>query len=272
MNMETEAEVFYRNYHTHTQWCNHGTIDAEETICEAISLGMQELGFSEHAPFPDNRFGRMAFSELINYIGQVRLLQKKYAPYIKIFAGLEIEYFDDDLPYYHQLYRDYGVDYLILGQHYFKDQNSGYYVKTKRIEDEKTIAKYFDSLIRAAQSGLFPMIAHPDYCFGCDLVYTHITEQAICKFLSSISSVNTVLEINANGFRKPTFLSKIGERRKYPAALFWKYVKEYGLLGMIGSDCHHRGQLYDSAVWQALCFADDEGIMLKVSIHIESKR
>ena len=135
MNMETEAEVFYRNYHTHTQWCNHGTIDAEETICEAISLGMQELGFSEHAPFPDNRFGRMAFSELINYIGQVRLLQKKYAPYIKIFAGLEIEYFDDDLPYYHQLYRDYGVDYLILGQHYFKDQNSGVLKMKKQLRN-----------------------------------------------------------------------------------------------------------------------------------------
>lgn len=242
------------NYHTHTQWCNHGAIDAEKTVQEAIQLGMQEIGFSEHAPFPDNRFGRMPFHELKNYIAELHRLRALYAPQIKVLVGLEIEYFAKDIPYYHQLYEVYGLDYLLLGQHYFQTSDRREYQKTKRLQTESQIAGYLDSLREAAQTGLFPIIAHPDYCFCCDLPYGPDTKQHLQNFFSTIASTDVFLEINANGFRKAPFASRIGIRRKYPVDLFWQYAKVYRIPAIVGSDCHHNGQLFDAAVERALNF------------------
>ena len=121
------------NYHTHTQWCNHGTVSADEAVREAIESGMKVLGFSEHSPFPDDRFHRMKYAELNNYTAYLNELKIRYKNILDIRIGLEIEFFPKDIPYYYKLLNKYGIDYIILGQHYF-DFN-GKIIKTKLIEN-----------------------------------------------------------------------------------------------------------------------------------------
>ena len=40
------------NYHTHTYLCKHAVGTIEDYIKRAIDLGYEELGFSDHFPFP----------------------------------------------------------------------------------------------------------------------------------------------------------------------------------------------------------------------------
>ena len=46
------------NYHTHTQRCLHAKGAEEDYVRSALQAGMDILGFTDHAPFPDHDFGK----------------------------------------------------------------------------------------------------------------------------------------------------------------------------------------------------------------------
>ena len=120
------------NYHTHTALCLHADGMEIDYAREALSARLDVLGFSDHAPFPDNRFDlRMRYRELDPYLQRIAGLKNRFHGRLKILAGLEIEYCPDMLPYYRDLCSRKQLDYLILGQHYFTD-SSGALVNTFR--------------------------------------------------------------------------------------------------------------------------------------------
>jgi len=45
------------NYHTNTQRCRHAQGSEEDYVKSALAAGVELLGFSDHAPFPDRDFG-----------------------------------------------------------------------------------------------------------------------------------------------------------------------------------------------------------------------
>ena len=68
------------NFHTHTKRCQHAGGEDIEYIQEAINAGFSTLGFSDHAPYPDNRFGlRMKYSELDEYIETMKKLKEQFS-------------------------------------------------------------------------------------------------------------------------------------------------------------------------------------------------
>ena len=251
------------NYHTHTQWCNHGTLSMQTAIEEALDAGLIELGFSEHAPFPDDRLFRMKYTDLERYINYVDILKTKYADRIKIKKGLEIEFFSEDMSYYSELLTKLNIDYLILGQHYFC--SGKHMIKTKQMEHTGLIIEYAKSLAEAMNSGLFRIVAHPDYCFSCDFPLDTNVYRAIEIIISSAERTRTILEINANGFRKSEFESCIGIRNKYPFVPFWESVTTHNVQCMIGSDAHYPGQIYDDAVKKTILFANELNLSLVYS-------
>ena len=108
------------SYHNHTALCKHASGTVEEYVLRAIEKGYSTIGFSDHAPFKDGFFGgsRMNFDQLPLYVDLIMDARRKYGDKINIPIGLELEY----LPKYHhahvRAYRDAGIEYLILGQHY----------------------------------------------------------------------------------------------------------------------------------------------------------
>ena len=92
------------NYHTHTYRCGHALkcLD-EEYVIKAIENNYSELGFTEHAMFSDiyNEYGmRPPYSDLDEYIKTINSLKEKYKEKIKIYIGMECEYFEE---YYDEL-------------------------------------------------------------------------------------------------------------------------------------------------------------------------
>ena len=52
------------NYHTHTKRCMHAEGTEADYVKAALDAGLDVLGFSDHGPFPDNRFdSRMPYAD-----------------------------------------------------------------------------------------------------------------------------------------------------------------------------------------------------------------
>ena len=67
------------NYHTHTARCGHAEGTDEEYVLAAIERGFDELGFSDHVPWPyKNGYVhptvRMHISQMPEYLASVRAL------------------------------------------------------------------------------------------------------------------------------------------------------------------------------------------------------
>ncbi len=81
------------NYHTHTSFCD-GKNTPEELVLAAIDKGLCEIGFSGHSYVKEQGFG-MTASALEEYKAQINFLKKKYKGKIKIYLGIEMDYYSD---------------------------------------------------------------------------------------------------------------------------------------------------------------------------------
>ena len=111
------------NYHTHTSRCGHATGTDEQYVCAAIRQGFDELGFSDHVPWPyQNGFShpgvRMSVLQLSQYLNSVRELAERYRDQIQIYAGFECEYFPEYMSWLEDMAAENELDYLIFGNHY----------------------------------------------------------------------------------------------------------------------------------------------------------
>lgn len=67
------------NYHTHTWRCNHATGSEQDYVEQALAAGMEELGFSDHSPYPfadghDSGF-RMKLEQTADYFKTLEQLR-----------------------------------------------------------------------------------------------------------------------------------------------------------------------------------------------------
>lgn len=109
------------NYHTHCDRCRHARGCAEEYVKEAVKAGVTNLGFSDHMPFYDDRFGlRMPYAELEDYLREITALREAYRDKLTISRGFEGEYVRGDNAYYEKLLSRDDCDYLLLGQHFYE--------------------------------------------------------------------------------------------------------------------------------------------------------
>mgnify|MGYP003243181629 CR=1 FL=1 len=80
------------NFHTHTNRCRHADGIAADYVQSALSAGVTQLGFSDHAPFPDYDFGmRMPYCELSEYIEDINALTVQYQTDIILWENISIK-------------------------------------------------------------------------------------------------------------------------------------------------------------------------------------
>jgi HisJ family histidinol phosphate phosphatase len=81
------------DYHMHTPLCRHARGEPDEYVRRALELGFKEIGFSDHAPMPQDDFDnwRMNADKLDEYVAKVRKVQKDF-PQLTIRLALEVDY------------------------------------------------------------------------------------------------------------------------------------------------------------------------------------
>lgn len=246
------------NYHTHTKRCLHAEGNDLDYINEAIKANLHTIGFSDHGPYEDNRFGlRMPYSVLPEYIKTFKNFKKQFKDIINIKIGLEIEYDENKLDYYKYLLTK--LDYLALGQHIFLDKNNNF-LNSYEIKSTESYLDYANSISKALDTKLFSFVAHPDLIFLNEFPFDENCEKACNIIINAAKRNNSILEFNANGFRRGIHKFPDGERYQYPYKPFWEKVKENNLMVLVSSDCHNPKQVYDSYMEMAVNTAKDFGL------------
>ncbi len=236
------------NFHTHVNRCRHASGTAEDYINCAIQSGLKQLGFSDHAPFPEDCFGlRMPYKELNEYLNELDELKIRYKGKIRLWKGLEIEYLPEFYHYYEKLLVEYKVEYLLLGEHYYKTSRN----ETKNIYETDFTELYVDYAKTVAQgirTELFQAVAHPDIFMINPWNWDENCEKATDIILDAAVNYNIPLEYNANGIRRGIWEFPNGKRYPYPYETFWKKAASAGVRVIVGSDCHEPSQVWDESV------------------------
>lgn len=239
------------NFHTHTPRCLHAAGTDTEYIESAIATKMTILGFSDHAPYPDNRFGlRMSYDQLDEYIESIKKLKNKYKDKIEIRVGLEIEYDSEKATYYEQLLNEKNVEYLALGQHLYVSPTKEY-INIYSLENTNQYVEYANSIKEAAQTGYFSFVAHPDVIFLNNFAWDENSELASDIIIDTALQSKIPLEFNANGLRRGLQEFCDGSRYPYPHPKFWSKVSKHKIPVIINADAHHPSNIYDEQMKQA---------------------
>ena len=230
------------NYHTHSRYVD-GRDRPEEMIRQAIALGCEELGFSEHAyvPFDDCCMTPEATEA---YKREIRALREKYAGRIRILLGVEQDYYSplptDDYDYVigsvHYLFKD--GEYLTVDhtkeiqlshvrEHYGGDYYAfieQYYAMAGEIYDRTRcdVVGHFDLVTKFNEDGSLFDTAHPRY------------RAAALAALDRLCACPVIFEVNtgaiARGYRTAP----------YPEAWLLEELRRRRMPLILNSDCHDR--------------------------------
>ena len=239
------------NYHTHTQRCRHAQGIEEDYIVSALQAGVSILGFSDHAPFPDFDFGyRMPYSELADYLWAIDSLTEKYSADIILYKSLEIEYLPEYQTYYETLLYEKKLDYLLLGEHFYRD-GAGNLFNITQAQNTDSYIDYARAVVTAMKTGYFKMVAHPDIFAMSRFPWDRNCDAATDMIVEAAAETDTILEFNANGLRRGLHDYPDGKRFMYPHRAFWEKVSGSHVRVMIGSDCHNPSQVWDNCLPQS---------------------
>ncbi len=279
------------NYHTHAKYCKHGEGDISEYVDVAISAGFSELGFTCHIPFEpafcqsdlfqdimkkapkkveEGRLSRMLFTEIDDYLKDIKKCQDKYIKDIKIYSGFECEYDYTNVAFLKNIKKK--VDYLNLGIHHvFKgdtlyDFTKGLVITPSMVRDltYDDLDIYAESCVNGMKSGLFNILVHPDFFMEEFIEFNKKCEEISRVIIEASIEYNVYLEINLSDYWKS---EKKNRRLKYPRYEFWKIVSEYQNVKLLyGSDAHIPQRVNESHVYNA-----NKDITEKLNLLIQDK-
>lgn len=225
------------NYHTHTKRCHHALGEDREYVESAIQAGLQILGFSDHCPwiFHDDYISgmRMQPLEIDDYFSSLEALRQEYKQDIQIYIGFEAEYIPELIEDQDDLFKNYPLDYLILGQHFLGPEYRSLYMG-RPLKEEAILKEYVDSAIEGMKSGRFLYLAHPDliYFKGASEIY----DKHMFRLCREMKEMDLPLELNVLG---------LADGRNYPLGRFLEIAKEVGNSYILGIDAHAPEQLFN---------------------------
>lgn len=228
------------NYHSHTVRCLHASGTEEEYVLQAIDLGLETLGFSDHSPWPyTNGYVsdmRMRLDELDDYMDTVKNLKEKYAGRINVRLGLECESFPAYMGWLEELKAEH-LDFVIMGNHFDTDDSQGirYFGRCRTLQEMR---RYADMVIAGMETGIYNYIAHPDL-FGRQYSAIDDNYRAVSRDIcAAAKQLNIPLEYNLLGLDvRPGDVAHGGQG--YPCEAFWEVAADTGCLAIIGFDAHH---------------------------------
>ena len=235
------------DYHIHTRLCNHAEGEMEEYVERAIEAGLTEIGFSDHMPVMPEADLCMSYDELPWYVDRVHELRDRNRDRISIRLGCEMDIEHDRLDEIRDIIGAYPFDYIIGSIHYLDgwpfDQEQ--YSNGFELDDlVELYARFFDGIIRAAETGLFDVVGHIDNIKCMGYRPTGAVSANYERVAAALKNCNLVVEINTSGFDKPC-----GEQ--YPSDDFLAVLRSYDIPVTVGSDSHspgHVGRHYERAL------------------------
>lgn len=249
--------------HNHTTLCNHAVDTMDQYVEQAIKLGIDIYGFSEHAPMKNFEDGyRLTLDKNDFYLNEIKRLQEKYKDKIKIIKGYEVDFIQGD--YILDEIKNAKVDYLIGSVHYLDKwgfDNPEFIGEYKNRDIDTIYKEYFEAVKQMVKTNIFQIVGHIDLIKVFNFLPTKDIKSIAYETLKEIKKSNMVLEINSAGFRKPV-------KEQYPSKDILELAYELDIPITFSSDAHsveHIGFKYDEVTLLA------KEIGYKSSVYLEQK-
>jgi len=224
------------DYHMHTPLCGHAVGSPDEYARQALKVGLEEIGFSDHAPFVHmvDPGVTMNESQLPEYYQMIEEVQHKYKNELRIKVAIEADFIPGFEEKTLAILNDYPYDYVLGSVHFIKDWGFDDPSQRKRWNQQDVNAvyhDYYELLRQSAKSGMYDIMAH------CDLVKkfghrpTEDLTDEIKKTAQVFKETGMAIEINTSGWRKPC-------KEQYPAINCLKIYADYQIPLTFGSDAH----------------------------------
>jgi histidinol-phosphatase (PHP family) len=264
------------DYHIHTAYCGHARGTIVEYIESAISLGLREIGFSDHlwryylTPAQRRRHRDWGMDEknLGRYFDDLLDARESFRDRIRISIGLEVDYIEGCEELLAPIIERYPFDYLLCSVHCLPRFGWKHLADYLRYADTTAIyTEYFRVIRSALECGLFHILAHPDLIWrtiGWPACAASLPFQEIADLAAAAKATNHAIEVNANGF----LWSK--ENHLDHGDPFARLIEQCGKLGTpvsLGSDAHEplnvgrlfpelRSAMRERGITSVVCFTE----------------
>lgn len=240
------------NYHTHSSFCD-GKYEPEVYTERAISLGMKALGFSSHAPIPQENDWTMKPGRIGEYVKRIRGVRDRYKDEIEVYCGLEIDFIPGVSGPSSPEFSRAGLDYTIGSVHLIYDEEKAHYygidgseesflhlytvifngdiksfvreyyarIGTMAREHRPSIIGHFDIVKKHNRGGRFFDEAEPWY------------REAALGALEAVREAGSCVEVNTGG------LARGITDEIYPSPWILKECRTGGIPVTLNSDAHN---------------------------------
>ena len=237
--------------HMHTTWSD-GENTPEEMIGEAIRLGLETVGISDHSS--GDPCG-MTLEQSVEYRAEIARLKEKYAGQIRVLCGLERDYMTDD-------FADY--DYTIGSVHWLR-MPDGHRISIDWTPEKlrEGAEKYFGGDFYALAEAYYATVAKVVEVTKCDII-GHF--DLVTKFIEVDPAFDTrdpryikawkqaadTLLKTGKPFEVNTGAVSRGYRTEpYPAKDIRDYIRAHGGKLIMSSDAHAKENItYGFAEWE----------------------
>ena len=224
------------DYHMHTPLCGHAVGEPQEYVEHAIKVGLQEIGFSDHAPllsYEDPKI-TMSFRQLPEYHRMIEDVRTKYKEKIRIKVALEADFlfgYEDET---RAMLQSYPYDYVIGSVHFIKQwafDNPEDTDQWKSKDINQVYRFYYDLLRKSAESRLFDIMGHVDLVKKFGHRSSEDMTDEIMQTAQVFKQTGVAIEINTAGLRKLV-------KEIYPSLPALKIYCKAGVPLTFGSDAH----------------------------------
>jgi len=253
------------DYHTHTTLCHHATGTRAEYLAAAEAAGLDEIGVSDHIPWPvgyDPKW-RMSPEEFPIYksmISEMRAIKSN----VKIKYAIEADWVPGKMDEVILNIEKEPFDYVIGSIHYtdelpFDDIDSKQAVWEGEGRADWIWHRYYELMLDMISSGFFNIIGHFDLPkkFGSLPPETDIIDRGIDEILKTAEANKIAIEINTSGLRKPV-------REFYPKFDILKRAASLDMMLTFGSDAHAPNEVGANFA-EAIAIAKEAGFSKYVS-------
>ncbi len=244
------------DYHIHTIHSPDAEGEIIEYCARALSLGLREICFTNHAEMDPDRDDNIFHSDgqhqpishdqLRRHHEEIRRAAEIFAPKgLTVRSGIEIGFYPGMETRLSELTRSIEYDFWLGSIHCLNhaciDSSREYQPYFSRHSARQLIEEYYAAVLQLVQSRLFDALGHIDVYkkygigyYGADIDY--LPRDLLTAVFDAVIQTGICLEINTAGLRRI--------QQFYPSTEIMKIARDRGVKRLtIGSDCHQVNDL-----------------------------
>ena len=250
----------FADYHVHTYYSDDSEYPMEEVVKDAISLGLNEICFTDHVDYgikrdwddPSGMLYRrggpgepermpLANVDYPRCAAEIEALRSKYRDRLTIKMGMEFGMQTHTIPLYEKLFSSYPFDFIILSVHQVEDKEFWTQdFQRGRTQEEYNLRYYEEMLALVQRYHHYSVLGHMDLISRYDNAGTFPFEKIkpiVTEILKTVIEDGKGIEINTSSHR-------YGLQNLTPSADILRLYRELGgRILTIGSDSHRKEHL-----------------------------